>query len=68
MAKEETLEKVSISISSIILGEIDQIAKELFASRSAVFTRIYLEWKQANRPQLPGLAPTEAPQKEAEKC
>jgi hypothetical protein len=56
MAKPETsekAEKVTITLPALILEGIDQVADSWFTSRSAALTRIYLEWKQANRPQLP---------------
>lgn len=56
MAKSESsekAEKVTITLPALILEEIDQVADAWFTSRSAVLTRIYLEWKQANRTRLP---------------
>lgn len=53
---------LSFSIPDDIAEELDRLAEKWRGSRSAAITRIYLEWKEANRPQLPALTETvEAP-------
>lgn len=53
MAKEELSEKISITVPPAILREIDELVRDWYSSRSGVFTRVYLEWKQSNLRQLP---------------
>jgi predicted transcriptional regulator len=54
---------LSFSLPDDIAEELDQLVEKWRGSRSAAITRIYLEWKQANRPQLPlAEVPAEAPE------
>lgn len=65
MANEQA-EKLSISLPSSLLKEIDQKAASWFTSRSGAIARIYLEWRQANQPQVP--AAIESPIAEVSQC
>jgi metal-responsive CopG/Arc/MetJ family transcriptional regulator len=54
MAKD-TVEKstpITITFPPSLIEEVDEQARKWFTNRSAAFTRIYLEWKQANMRQL----------------
>lgn len=53
---------LSFSLPDDIAEELDQWVEKWRGSRSAALTRIYLEWKQAQHPQLPGLTVPEVPE------
>jgi metal-responsive CopG/Arc/MetJ family transcriptional regulator len=54
MAKltDEKATPITITFFPSLLEEVDRQAEQWFTNRSAAFTRIYLEWKQANMRQL----------------
>jgi metal-responsive CopG/Arc/MetJ family transcriptional regulator len=59
MAKltDEKATPITITFFPSLLEEVDRQAEQWFTNRSAAFTRIYLEWREANmrQAQLPGL-------------
>jgi hypothetical protein len=57
MAQETDIQVKALSMPGDIWSEVDKQAEEWRTNRSAAMLRIYREWKQANRPQLPTPAP-----------
>jgi hypothetical protein len=57
MAQDTEIQVKALSMPNHIWVEVDEQAAKWLTSRSAAMLRIYQEWKQANRPQLPTPAP-----------
>lgn len=54
-SKQHATSGISISLPNSVITAIDQLVDKRFSSRSATLTRIYLEWVDLKRWELPPL-------------